>query len=485
MQDNLWTKGLVIGIILLFFLVSVVPIIKSDPITWDVEISVHETGGSNDNVIFGESTNALDGPPPDVYDVVKPPAPIPPYVRTWLNDNLPTPFDVLWSDFRHYPSTSKVWNVTVQWMPSGSPAPTVITFSWSTAAVNASEYSSVLLCTGTGTPLLNMRTNANYSFTCSPYVPQDFTIKCSSAANQPPTTPNTPSPPDMGTDVPTTTPFSWAGGDPDNGDTVLYDVYFGTTNPPTTKVSANQSATIYNPGTLAYNTQYYWRIVSWDNHGASSSSPLWSFTTQTLTNNPPSVPGVPSGPVSLFTGNIGRYFASTSDSDGDLVQYQFDWNASGSHYYTGWTLLVASGESVNKTRSWLVSGTYVVKVRARDMHGLVSGWSDGLTVTVAFNQAPIVPGVPSGPVDLVAGNTGKYFASTSDSDGDLVQYQFDWNASGSHYYTGWTLLVASGESVNKTRSWLVSGTYVVKVRARDMHGLVSGWSDGLTVVVHS
>jgi chitodextrinase len=168
-----------------------------------------------------------------------------------------------------------------------------------------------------------------------------------------------------------------------------------------------------------------------------------------------------------------------------MVQYQFDFDASGSHYYTVWTSLVASGESVNITRHWFVpAGTYVVKVRARDQHGLMNGWSDGLTVTVAFNQVPFVPGVPSGPVSVVAGSVVKYFVSTSDPDGDMVQYQFDFDASGSHYYTVWTSLVVSGESVNITRHWYVpAGTYVVKVRARDQYGLMSGWSNGLTVVV--
>ena len=49
------------------------------------------------------------------------------------------------------------------------------------------------------------------------------------------------------TNVDVTMDLSWNGGDPDPGDTVTYDVCFGTTNPPP-KVVSNQSATTYNPG---------------------------------------------------------------------------------------------------------------------------------------------------------------------------------------------------------------------------------------------
>jgi len=73
--------------------------------------------------------------------------------------------------------------------------------------------------------------------------------------------------------------LGWTGGDPDSGDTVTYDVYFGTSSPPPQVVS-NQSETIYNPGVLNYGATYYWQIVSWDNHGASTSGPEWNFTVQ-------------------------------------------------------------------------------------------------------------------------------------------------------------------------------------------------------------
>ena len=97
--------------------------------------------------------------------------------------------------------------------------------------------------------------------------------------NQPPYPPSNPYPENGTLDVSVNTDLSWTGGDPDQYNQVTYDVYFGITSLPT-KVEANQSATTYNPGTLNYETTYYWKIVAWDNHGASNTSELWDFTTE-------------------------------------------------------------------------------------------------------------------------------------------------------------------------------------------------------------
>ncbi len=71
--------------------------------------------------------------------------------------------------------------------------------------------------------------------------------------------------------------LSWDGGDPD-GDPILYDIYFGDTNPPT-KIVSNQSSTTYNIGTLDRYTNYYWQIISWDDQDRKMTSPLWTFRT--------------------------------------------------------------------------------------------------------------------------------------------------------------------------------------------------------------
>jgi hypothetical protein len=51
------------------------------------------------------------------------------------------------------------------------------------------------------------------------------------------------------------------------------------TSPPQ-KIYSNHTQTTYSLSTLSYNTQYYWKIIAWDNHRASAEGPLWRFTTE-------------------------------------------------------------------------------------------------------------------------------------------------------------------------------------------------------------
>ncbi|NLO11443.1 MAG: hypothetical protein GX122_03370 [Candidatus Cloacimonetes bacterium] len=90
------------------------------------------------------------------------------------------------------------------------------------------------------------------------------------------------SPADQGINIAITTSLSWnAGGGVPTG----YDVYFGQTLPsagnPTVSHTA-QTTTTWNPGTLAYSTTYYWKIVPHNAFGDTgyANCPTWSFTTR-------------------------------------------------------------------------------------------------------------------------------------------------------------------------------------------------------------
>jgi PKD repeat protein len=98
-----------------------------------------------------------------------------------------------------------------------------------------------------------------------------------------PNTPGSPSPVSHATGVSINANLSWTGGDSDTGDSVIYDVYFGTSATPPLKdtigpYSATQSLITYDPGTLVDGRTYYWQIVARDNHRIAREGPLWEFT---------------------------------------------------------------------------------------------------------------------------------------------------------------------------------------------------------------
>ena len=200
--------------------------------------------------------------------------------------------------------------------------------------------------------------------------------------NNPPYEPSNPVPNNGAIDVSIDIDLSWTGGDPDPFDSATYDVFFGTdTNPPL--VSSDQTTTTYDPGILDFDTQYYWRILAEDNFGGSNSSPIWTFRTEVYSNDPPVRPNAPNGP------SVGRqlqshtYTTSTTDPDGDPIYYRFDWDDG---QVSKWMGPYVSGREASASHTWLLQGTYGVKVQARDDRFAMSEWSDPFPIMMPRNN---------------------------------------------------------------------------------------------------
>ncbi|UCF12739.1 MAG: PKD domain-containing protein [Thermoplasmatales archaeon] len=159
---------------------------------WEATLYFNESGGKSDSVIFGEAIDANDGPPADIYDSPRPPVPPPPYIYAWFDDGLSPPFNTLLKDFRSYPDIYKVWNLSVQWIPSDYVTSTSITISWNISILGNSEYTSVILYDDEGNLLRDMYIQNSYIFTCTAMTPQSFKIICE-LPNNPPETPSKPS----------------------------------------------------------------------------------------------------------------------------------------------------------------------------------------------------------------------------------------------------------------------------------------------------
>ena len=72
--------------------------------------------------------------------------------------------------------------------------------------------------------------------------------------------------------------LKWAASDVDTTDALSYDVYFGTTNPPTLKISENKSSTSVDV-TLEPTKEYFWKVVVKDNKGGETVGQVWKFKT--------------------------------------------------------------------------------------------------------------------------------------------------------------------------------------------------------------
>ncbi len=97
-------------------------------------------------------------------------------------------------------------------------------------------------------------------------------------------------------------------------------------------------------------------------------------------NNPPLTPSQPKGPSEGEAGIEYEYISNTTDPDGDDIYLLFDW---GDGTNSSWIGATESGISVNASHRWAEKGFYKLKVKAKDIYGYESGWSDLLDVEIS------------------------------------------------------------------------------------------------------
>lgn len=185
-------------------------------------------------------------------------------------------------------------------------------------------------------------------------------------------------------------------------------------------------------------------------------------------NSAPEKPDTPDGSIIGDPGVEYEYSSSTTDLDGDPLFYNFSW---GDGAYSGWIGRYKSGGTVSASYSWNVSGSYEVKVRAKDIYGLESEWSDSLIVAIGIGAPPDKPAI-TGHINGKTGTEYEYTFKASDPDGDDICYFVDW---GDDTTTGWTEFAASGTQVSLNHTWTEKGTYNISAKAKDVYDLQSDW----------
>ena len=277
--------------------------------------------------------------------------------------------------------------------------------------------------------------------------------------NDPPNIPTDPEPEDHETDVDIDENIRWSCDDPDVGDILTYDIYFGTSNPPPL-LTADYSSLSYNVGKMDNETTYYWKIVARDPYDETSSSPVWEFTTRGSENNAPEafIDSINPNPA-----NIGEqidFVGHGEDSDGTIVAYYWESSIDG-------PLSTASSFS----SSGLSTGTHNIYFKVQDD---MDTWSSFTTESLFIydNQPPEIP-IISGPSSGSKGQTYTFNTSSTDPNDDFIFYWFDW---GDGTNTDWVGPLGSGNVCSESKMFGDEDVFSIKVKAKDINGAESDWA---------
>jgi len=288
--------------------------------------------------------------------------------------------------------------------------------------------------------------------------------------NDPPYVPSNPSPTNGATNVDINADLSWTGGDP-NGDTVTYDIYFGTISPPPL-IYQNYSYTTYDPGAMQYNTNYYWNIKAIDIHGATTIGPEWNFITeQEPSNYPPEFsnenPSNGAANVPITTSSLSIYI---SDREGESFNWSIETspnigNSNGANENNGTKSCSVSGLDYSTTYTWYVNAV-------DSGSGETTSEVYIFTTESASNNPPNKP-IIDGPISGNIGISYTFTFTSTDPDEDDVKYHIEW---GDGTITDSIGFQASGSSYSEKHTWYIIGSYVIKAKAKDIYGAESDWA---------
>ncbi len=107
-------------------------------------------------------------------------------------------------------------------------------------------------------------------------------------------------------------------------------------------------------------------------------------------------------------------------------------------------------------------------------YDLGTGRINAYKALTEFNVAPNTPETPSGKKKGKPGKEYSFTTSTTDPDGDIVAYMWDW---GDGNRSEWL------DNNEASYTWEQKGNYIIKVRSRDIYGARSKWSDPFEVTI--
>lgn len=182
---------------------------------------------------------------------------------------------------------------------------------------------------------------------------------------------------------------------------------------------------------------------------------------QVVSNPPP--PPVIHGPDEGFI-NISYTFTTDpiTDPNGDSFYCKWNW---GDGNITDWLGPYPSGSVILASHIWTQSGVYEIRVKLKGGGG-ESDWSEPHNITIVENQPPESPKI-TGPIVGRAGVLYNFTFSITDPEADQFLFFIEW---GDGTASGWLGPYEAGEKVTISHAWYSVGAYLMKVKAKDLHG---------------
>jgi nitrous oxidase accessory protein NosD len=105
----------------------------------------------------------------------------------------------------------------------------------------------------------------------------------------------------------------------------------------------------------------------------------YPFMESVIGNLPPTKPEILSGTSAAGLGIVIDFNAKAYDYEGDMLFYLWDW---GDGTVSNWTGPYPSDHIIKQNNSWNETQTYSIRVKAKDVHGLESEWSDTFSISI-------------------------------------------------------------------------------------------------------
>ncbi len=283
----------------------------------------------------------------------------------------------------------------------------------------------------------------------------ETTVLSVTVRNSAPNVPQCFSPENNAEDVAIDANLIWACEDY-NGDALTYDVYFGTQASPERKTTTRISGTEYEPGTLLYDTTYYWKINATDGE-LCSESPVQSFTTleKYIAPNVPPTCSMSANPTSGKEPLSVEFTISVNDPEGKFGQWVLSFGDGSSE--TG-----AENRTNHKiTHNYASHGTFKANLTVTDDKG-APAYANEITITVNANPLPSC--------SLSANRT---------SGRPPLAVKFYFNASDPDSIPRWTLNFGDGTqesgtgnatSASREHTYVNQGTYKANLTVTDANG---------------